>query len=71
MNHQQEAGGAAIGGILGLVTRLANVETHLSSGLLIETAVVAAVGAAVGYVVTGVIKWIHQKFKNRGKKKLN
>lgn len=63
MTHgHHEAGGAAIGGALGMVKALV-LDSALSWQAVYETAVLAAVGAVVGYLTTSLLKFLKSKFK--------
>lgn len=41
---------------------------HISSDDIIKTIVMAILGAIVSYIVSLVLKWIHQVFRMRNKK---
>jgi hypothetical protein len=60
MNHSEQTAGAAVGGTLGFIKGMM-VMTHISWALLMDTAILAAVGALVGYLVTGLLKWLKKK----------
>lgn len=63
--HDQAAG-AAIGGTLGLLKSL-TVITTLNWTTVAETAILAAVGAGVGFMVTGALKFLKNQYESRKK----
>lgn len=58
--HSQEAGGAIIGGTLGLIKSL-TLFSFISMAAVIDTAILAAVGAVTGFLITTLLKWIKKK----------
>ena len=65
MSHPnaQEAGGAVIGGTLGFIKSYL-VLGNITWALAFDTAVLAFIGAVVGFVATAALKWIKEKIKN-------
>ncbi len=65
MSHPnaQEAGGAAIGGTLGFIKSYL-VLGNITWALAFDTAVLALIGAVVGFVATAAMMWIKEKIKN-------
>jgi hypothetical protein len=59
-SHDQAAG-AAIGGILGFAKSLTMI-TSITVTTVFETGLLAAVGATVGFLVTGLLKYVKKKF---------
>jgi hypothetical protein len=64
MSHPnaQEAGGAVIGGTLGFIKSWL-VLGNITYALAFDTAVLAAIGAVVGFVATAAMKLIKEKIK--------
>jgi hypothetical protein len=62
--HNQELGGAAIGGILGFAKSMM-LATSLSYDMLFDTAILAAVGAVAGYIATLGMKFLTKKIQTK------
>jgi hypothetical protein len=61
MTSHDQAAGATIGGVLGFIKSLTIIST-LTWLTVFETGLLAAVGATIGFLVTGLMKYLKRKF---------
>jgi hypothetical protein len=56
--------GAAIGGLLGFIKSL-SIMTMITWEAAIDTAILAGIGALVGFLVTALLKYLKRKITDR------
>lgn len=66
-HHSDEVTGSIIGTILAAASNLIKNVIDLSWTEVFDTMILAAVGAVVGYLVTGILKWIKGLFGRKPK----
>jgi len=68
-HHNDSVLGLIIGALLGVVKGFMNVVGVITMDVVIETSLLAGIGAFVGFLVTTVSKWAFDKISNRKKTK--
>lgn len=63
MHHNEQTAGAALGALLGFAKSLLLITT-LSWGVILDTAILASVGAVCGWLATNLLKFLTKKFKS-------